>query len=55
MKATHKKGLPPGYSEKNIPGNSGEIKLKAASGKQKEMTFSLMEMPGGKPLPGDKK
>lgn len=53
--STHKKGLPPGYSEKDIPGNSGEIKLKSPTAKQKDLTFTLMEMPGGKPLPGDKK
>ena len=53
--STHKKGLPPGYSEKDIPGNKGEISLKKPSGKQKEMIETLMEMPGGKPLPGDKK
>ena len=55
MKSTKTKGLPPGYSEKDIPGSSNADFVRKPTKVQAEMTSSLMEMPGGKPLPGDKK
>lgn len=48
--SSHKKtkGLPPGYTEKNIPGSSYS---KPASKDQYDMIHTLLEMPGGKPRP----
>jgi len=41
--------------KESLQRNKGDIKLKKPTEKQKDLTFTLMEMPGGKPLPGDKK
>lgn len=45
------KGLPPGWSEKDIPQASTSFKPKAVSKDQYDMIHTLLEMPGGKPRP----
>lgn len=45
------KGLPPGWSEKDIPQASTSFNPKAMSKDQSDMINTLLEMPGGKPRP----
>jgi len=47
MKATKQKGLPPGYSEKDIPGSSNPPIKKTVSPEQYDMIHTLLELPGG--------
>jgi hypothetical protein len=51
--SSHKriKGLPPGYSEKDIPQAKTSFKPKAMSKDQSDMIYTLLEMPGNKPRP----
>jgi len=50
--SSHKrvKGLPPGWSEKDIPLAKTSFKPKAMSKNQQDMIHTLLEMPGGKPI-----
>ncbi len=45
------KGLPPGYSENDVPGTKGDIKPKAPTPDQYDMIHTLLELPGGKRRP----
>ena len=46
------KGLPPGYTEKDIPqGKNPKYSGSIMSKDQKDMIFTLLEMPGNKPRP----
>ena len=42
------KGLPPGYSEKDIPQGGTTFKIKSPTPDQYDMIHTLLELPGGK-------